>query len=758
MKDRKRILFLSPPVSFSERYGVLWQAGDVQPPLGLAYLAAITRKIGLDTTILDAGVLDWDVKRCVEEIINRAPDFLGITIATMTVMSSSKLAQEVKKHVPHIKVIVGGCHVTALPVRTLQENPSFDFGIIGEGEKTLEELIKALIEEGNLSLVKGIVFRSDGEVVLTSRRERISNLDELPMPAFDLLPSITQHYHTMSQCIKYSNTISLVPSRGCMGRCAFCDRNTFGNIISTHSAGYIVEMMAKLKKDFGIRGIIFEDDNFMLSYPLLSELADLLNKRNLRMPWSALSRIDTITEEKLKVAKTCGCWQIVYGIESGSQKILDLYKKGISIDQIKEAIILTKRQGFYTKGLFMWGNPLETDETIHQTQQLIYSLPLDDISIAFFTPFPGSDLWNDINSFGHFDNNWNKLTCYDLVFIPHGMSGTKLTDTQTKTLKKFYKRPRVLWSYFTRLRSFSQFRRLYNSWRALSKYTKTFQSDGKLLLIADDFGLDSRVNKGVERAFRQGVLTGASLLVNGNSVDDAVLRARRNPSWNIGLHINLTEGQALLPYSEIPSLVNKEGIFKWKIKGLFFAVFFGKVKIDEIKKEIEAQFKKYVDTGLSLTHINGHHQVHVIPKILPIIVSLMKKYKVPYMRYPYEPLCLEYVYGIRHFWRMIDQILFNLICKHSKKVLIENNLNNHYSFRGLFYSGRLNKNKLLSMIDSSSNKPIEIMCHISEEAILPKKGGEEAFNNIYCSPEELSALLDSEVCGEIQKRLVRKFR
>lgn len=467
-----KIMFLNPPVSPSQRYGILSQAGAVEPPLGLASLAAITRKNGFASSILDAAALGYGLDDAAEIILKENPDFLGITLTTISLKTSSALANKIKTKTPGMKIIVGGSHITALPEKTLLENAAFDIGVIGEGEKTLEELLRAFVEQTAWDRISGIVFRSNGGIIRTAPRERIKELDELPLPAFDLLPKLARWYRIPTQSLKYMPSVSLVTSRGCPGKCGFCDRAIFGNHVRSHSAEYVAEMMLTLQKNYGIRGVFFEDDNFLLSEERLSDLSRLIKKKNIKIAWSALSRIDIITESRLKFAKQCGCWQILYGIESGSQQILDFYKKDITLENIKSKILLTRKHGFFTKGFFMLGNPLETPATLSQTGDFIKSLGLDDISLTYFTPYPGSEVWDQIEKFGILDTDWDRFSCFDPVFTPKGLSKEQVVATHKSILKSFYSSPKTYRSYLKRIRSWGQIMEFYKSWRAVSSYSK----------------------------------------------------------------------------------------------------------------------------------------------------------------------------------------------------------------------------------------------------------------------------------------------
>ncbi len=712
MKDRKKILFINPPLSPYQRYGMLSQAGAVEPPLGLTYLAALTRKNGFETEILDSSALGLGFEQTVKIIEHEAPHFVGITLSTISLRASSRLASMVKERMPNTKIIVGGPHFTSLPKQTLLENHSFDIGIIGEGERTLEELLRVLVYRGSLPSVNGIAFRSNGKIILNSKRPRITNLDELPLPAFDLLPELKRYYRTTTQSIKYLPTTSLVTSRGCIGHCLFCDRKTFGNEIHMHSAEYVADLMQKLQKDFGIKGIIFEEDNFMLSEERLVNLAKLIKKRKVRIHWSALSRIDTITEEKLKIAKGCGCWQILYGIESGSQKILDFYKKDITLEQIKRTVYLTKNCGLYVKGLFILGNPLESLETLQETRDLIKSLPLDDISLTYFTPYPGADIWGKVKEFGQFDKDWDKLTCFDLVFIPQGISEKNIITTQKVILKEFYSSIRVLWSYLIRLRSLSQVKELYKSWRGLLSYSESQNGKKRLIINADDFGLCEGINRGIEKLLHAGIVKSVSIMPTGYAFESAISIVRHNPNIDIGVHLSLIGTKPNQSEDRISSLANKTGKFEDKFLPFFMRYLFGGIKKNRIIGELRAQIEQVKKNGLEITHLDSHQHMHMLPGIFKIILKLAKEYKIPFIRLPVAPVDFFDKMPLR---RKVFQLVLNVIGAYYKGALKKEGIYFCKHSFGFMESGHLNQTKIKDILMSLKKDRFELVCHPAEE-------------------------------------------
>ncbi|MFA5156885.1 MAG: radical SAM protein [Candidatus Omnitrophota bacterium] len=449
---------------------MLGQAGGSEPPLGLCYLAAAVRKEGFTAGIIDAQAQRLGLKETMELIKAFEPCYVGITASTMAIESAAALARDIKVSDPGIKIIIGGCHISSLPAETFAEYKFFDIGVIGEGEDTVRELLLALENNMGLKDIKGIAIRENGSVYLSLPRPRIKDLDSLAYPAFDLLPDIRRFYRLPAQSLADSRSFSLVTSRGCMGKCSFCDKKVFGNYISMHSAEYITEMIRILNQDYKITNIMFEDDNFMASRQRLKDIADLMAKKKLKTRCTVLARMDNVDEESLKILKGMGCWQISYGIESGSQRILDFYNKGITVQQIRNVAGLTKSAGLKVKCFFIWGNPTEDRESIRETADLVKNSGVDDISVTFFTPFPGSEIWPDIRSYGDFDKNWEKMSCFELVFRPYGLEKEYLINSRKKILRDFYFRPKLIFSYLIRIRSLAQLKELILSAYCLFRY------------------------------------------------------------------------------------------------------------------------------------------------------------------------------------------------------------------------------------------------------------------------------------------------
>lgn len=449
----KNIVFVNPPVSMEERYGKLSAGANYLPPLGLCHLAAIVREKGFDTRIIDCVALQLYYEDSVDKILRDKPKIVGITASTISIYNAAKIAELIKAKDRSVVTIIGGPHVTSSPEETMKKFPQFDLAVIGEGEITIIDLLEKYYQGCNLDEVDGIVFRRDNGLKFTNQRAAIKNLDLLPMPAWDLLPYLPKFYRSSSQNIKTMPSTSLVTSRGCPGQCTFCDRKVFGNYCRSFSSGYVIKMIETLYFDYGIRDIQIKDDNFTAFRNRLVEVCKILIEKKINISWSCLSRVDNMNPEILSLMKKAGCWQIQYGIESGSQEIIDVYKKAIKLEQVSQTIKWTKEADISPLGLFIIGSPLETEQTMLKTIVFAKSLDLDDFRLHYLTPFPGSELYETANKFGTFGNDWKQLCEYKVNFIPNGLTREIMEKYYRRAYLEFYCRPKIFFAYLKRMRN-----------------------------------------------------------------------------------------------------------------------------------------------------------------------------------------------------------------------------------------------------------------------------------------------------------------
>ena len=311
-------------------------------------------------------------------------------------------------------------------------------------------------------------MREGNELRDTGRRPFIADLDSLPFPAWDLLEGFPQRYLPAPFKVRQLPATTLVTTRGCPNTCIFCDRSVFGSSCHAYSAEYVVRQMTELYHRYGIREFSFEDDTFITFKSRLQDICNRLIELGLDISWTCLGRVNHVTADNLRLMKRAGCWQISFGIESGSQEILSLINKRIRLDQVRQAVRLSREAGIRTKGFFILGHPGETRETMRMTIDFALELPLDDISVCHMTPFPGTELHARAAEFGDFDPDWGAMNLLNIVFIPNGLTRNDLLSAQKELIRRFYFRPRIITDYGKRLvRNPAMALGLWNGFRSL---------------------------------------------------------------------------------------------------------------------------------------------------------------------------------------------------------------------------------------------------------------------------------------------------
>jgi len=443
-----KIVLVNPPYTFwSDEKSYLRPFIGNLPSLGLLTLAAVLREQGFSVKIIESASLGLSLPQTLPRIFREKAEYLGLSCTTASVLNAARIAGAVKAHAPMTRVIVGGPHVTALPQETLQRCPDFDLGVLGEGEKVLPDVLHAGWEEGHWGKVAGVVFRKGESVHTTPRSGFIDPLDLLPLPAYDLLPDFPRSYRPPFLNYPKGPAAPVISSRGCPQRCTFCDRAVFGNRYRHFSAEYLLEWIQHLYGQYGIRHLVFVDDQFAASRGRLIEFCEKILAKGIRVSWNCDARVDSVDRGLLFLMKRAGCWMISYGIESGSQEILDRIQKGITLDQVNQAVHATKEAGIRAKGLFMIGYPEETEKTLEETLALMLRLPLDEANLSFLTPYPGTELYRRMKESSGFPEDWDRMNALNPLWQPAALPPGALPKAYARMLRKFYIRPRTTFSY-----------------------------------------------------------------------------------------------------------------------------------------------------------------------------------------------------------------------------------------------------------------------------------------------------------------------
>lgn len=447
-----KVAFINPSQNFEDIYGKLSEERSVLPPLGICYLANALKAGSHEVLIVDASACKMPNKEAVDRVLAWGAKYVGVSSTTDTIFLAAEIAKTVKSRSREAVMILGGPHLTAVPVKTMERFPEFDIGVIGEGELTVRDLIDSLIRGGDLKDVKGIAYRREGKVEVTAPREFINDLDTLPYPAWDMLPELAKTYKPATINYKRLPSISLVTSRGCPGSCAFCDTKVFGSKYRIHSSGYVLEMIRHLKERYGIKDICFYDDVFTVFKKRLTEICEGLKDERYRISWSCQARVNSVDYDMMKTMKEAGCWKISFGIESASNDVLKLMNKHIVADQSRKAVSEARRAGLDVEGYFILGFFGETKETLKMTRDFVMENDLDTALLSYFLPFPGSPAYGRVKEYGSFNEDWKNMNVFDEPqFVPAGLTAGDLVNAQNDILKSFYFRPKMFAKYAVKM-------------------------------------------------------------------------------------------------------------------------------------------------------------------------------------------------------------------------------------------------------------------------------------------------------------------
>ncbi len=463
------ILLINPPIS--GKRGCLKYVNGLYPSLGLAYIAAVAENAGNEVCIIDCAAMNYSSEVLFRLVKRYSPELIGMQTLCYNINDCLEAAKGIKEFSPEVKIVFGGVQASLFPIEICKEE-NVDFVIAGEGEVTFENLLGALKGRRYLADVTGLTWKEDGEIIQNPPRQLIQNLDTLPFPAWHLFP--LNRYHSTAQ-LRGRTTAHLITSRGCPYKCAYCAApKIFGRTSRHFGTERIIKEIVYLRDRYGVDAIQFYDDNFTIDRHKVIDLCERLVNMKLDMPWSCLSRVDMIDKGLLKKMKKAGCYQIFYGVESGSQRLLHLIKKNITLEQIRETFRITKEAGIEAMASLIMGLPTETEEESRQTADIAIEIDADYAIWAPLGLFPGSDLFDIAVSQGRLvDSNgrylvadWGKLIKNnDSIYLSKTMPLDSLNRMINRAYKRFYLRPVYILKHIDSIIRLP-FRKIFNLFRS----------------------------------------------------------------------------------------------------------------------------------------------------------------------------------------------------------------------------------------------------------------------------------------------------
>ncbi len=456
-----RIILINPP--FEEKYSVgesksIKYVLNIIPPLGLAYLAAVLEKNKFKVKIIDFTVEPFT--EGFNRIISDKPQIIGLTSSIANFQSAKFLASKLKEKLPGSMFVLGGAHISAVPFGAMQEGV-FDIGVIAEGEETFLELARHIKKNGvsGLSLVKGIIFMQDGKMVATEKRRYLDNLDNIPYPARNLLPSLSRYSPTPASYKKLPLAV-MITSRGCPHSCTFCDRSVFGNVYRKRSAENVLGEIEEVLYKYGAREIRFFDDCFTMDNERVFKICRGIKRMKLKFTWTCLTTVGSVTPELLKEMKSSGCWQVLYGLESGDEKMLKRLKKSATLDENINAVRWAKEAGLNVRADFIVGTPGETEESLKKTLDFAIKMKVDYAHFNKFVPYPGTEMYKNLKEKGYefdFTKNCSITDHTGFLYVPESIADKNYYRSFINHAhKRFYLRPGYILKRFLSLRRFCE--------------------------------------------------------------------------------------------------------------------------------------------------------------------------------------------------------------------------------------------------------------------------------------------------------------
>ncbi|MDD5069927.1 MAG: radical SAM protein [Candidatus Omnitrophica bacterium] len=454
------------------------------PPIGLAYLAAVVELKGHSVEIIDAhsrGILPGKIK----DHIKSEPDVIGITANILTIRRAASYARELKTTYPHAQMVFGGPQVSVMKRAVLEKYAFIDALVLGEGESTISALADRIGKKDIYAGIRGVIYRDKGRIVENDPRPLIQNINTIPIPAYHLLPPLS-NYRTRSRAYPVGYIFT---SRGCPASCTFCYRN-FGRQWRARTPENVLEEVTLLREKYGIRQLDILDDNFCFDADRAYRILEMIISKNwkLKINLQIGVRVNSLDKKLLTMMKRAGVFKFGFGIESGDKELLKRVKKGLDLDYAVKVVGLARSLGIITQAYFIIGFPGDSCETMQSTIDFAKKLNPHYASFSICTPLPGTEMYNDIAANGVFLEDVSEGIDEGLfalkAFFKYGdMTPEQVTAYCERAWKQFYFRPGKIIDVLTTIRSLGEFNWLI---RVIADAARTKdRKKNRFLLIGD---------------------------------------------------------------------------------------------------------------------------------------------------------------------------------------------------------------------------------------------------------------------------------